>query len=406
IEWRLLRVLTGIEDNILADIPSRAVILTPRLLPSDTIHMNTRNAVAFVTEEGSRSSHSAILARALDLPYVSNVNSRIFTSIPQRGEIIVDGNKGRIIINPGPEEKQNAISDQTKKKRKFRSIKKKLVTKSFMMGDDPIGILSNISNAEDATLAAESNVDGIGLFRLEALYMAKSVLPNERDLVNDFVKILKPVQNLPVTIRLLDIGGDKSLPYLKTESGRNPLLGLRGVRVLKKYPGLLRTQLRAFIRLAKDHEMKILIPMASIADDIVFIRSALENECKKLNSSCSIKIGAMIETPSAIMDIDNIIANSDFLSIGTNDLIQYAVAADREKLSCSEYYEAGAELIIKSLGTVIQKSRTAGIDCVICGEMAADTEYTKALLDSGFRQFSVAPARINKLRKALADILG
>ncbi|MBD3345695.1 MAG: phosphoenolpyruvate--protein phosphotransferase [Chitinivibrionales bacterium] len=405
IEWRLLRVLTGIEDNILSAIPSRAVIMTPRLLPSDTIHLNTHNAVAFVTEEGSGSSHSAILARALNLPYVSNVNSRIFNSVPQGTVVIVDGNEGRIIINPDVEEKQQVMSDQTKKKRKFRSIKKKMMTRSFFIGDEPIRILSNVSTAEDAALAAESNAEGVGLFRLENLYMASSILPNKESLVNEINTIVTPLHHLPITIRLLDIGGDKNLPYLKTESGRNPLLGLRGVRVLKKYPGLLRTQLRAFIKLAEKYTLKILVPMTSLAEDVVFIRSFLEKECKKLNVYPPIQIGSMIETPSAIMDIDNIIKNSDFLSIGTNDLIQYAVAADRETLSCSEYYEAGAQLVAKSLKTVVQKSKDAGIECIICGEMAANPEYTKELIDSGFRFFSVAPARISTLRKTLADIL-
>lgn len=409
IERRILMELTGTGRSSLSEVPPDAIVLTKRLLPSDTITLNTHNVRAFVTEEGSKSSHSAMLARALGLPYISEIPLDTFKDISSDSEIIVDGEKGEVILFPTSEEKQRAAESQRQKELARQEKIRKGGTRGLTYRDRTIRIAANISVHSEAQEASNVHCDGVGLFRIETLFMMHKALPTEDNLIKQLSYIMQPLKNHEITIRLLDIGGEKNLPYLNIGEERNPLLGLRGIRLLRRFPGLLRSQIRAFLRLGATHRLRILIPMTSLSDDVLFIRDIIQEESESLRRSRisfneSIPLGAMIETPAAVLDLDNIVTHSDFLSIGTNDLVQYAMAADREKMSVTDYYEAGTGLIVDVVGQIVKKAHESGKSCMVCGEMAADTTYTKALLDAGLNEFSVPPSQIPLLREKIYEL--
>ncbi len=411
IERRLMIELTGTGRSNLSEVPPGAIVLTKRLLPSDTITLNTRNVRAFVTEEGSKSSHSAMLARALALPYVSEVPLHTFADLPSDREIIVDGTNGKVILYPQDEEKKRAAQIQRDKEAARQQRSQKGKRKELVYRGRKIRVAANISVHSEAELASRSNCDGVGLFRIETLFMMQKVLPTEDSLIQQLEHIMQPLGDQEITIRLLDIGGDKTLPYLNVGEERNPQLGLRGIRILRRFPGLLRSQIRAFLRLSARYNLRILIPMTSLADDVTFIREAIEEERKDLLEARTalaehIPVGAMIETPAAVLDLKDILKQSDFLSIGTNDLIQYSIAADREKMSVTDYYEAGTRLIVKVVADIVKQAREAGKSCMVCGEMAADSAYTQQLLEAGLSEFSVPPSHISLLRKRIFELNG
>ncbi|MCK4827018.1 phosphoenolpyruvate--protein phosphotransferase, partial [bacterium] len=282
-------------------------------------------------------------------------------------------------------------------------------TEEIKINGKHIKVYSNIASPEDARIARLSRCDGIGLFRIEQIYMASNILPDAEYLINQLLKSLKYMKDKVNTIRLLDIGKDKSLPYLHVHEEQNSVLGLSGVRLLLRYPGLLETQLSALLKLSNQYFVRILVPMVSLPEEMVQVREVLENEKKKLikngvKYNSDIQLGAMIETPSSVITIDEIIEHSDFLSIGTNDLIQYTMAADREKLTVSEYYDAGAEIILESIKVILEKAKKTGLDCGICGELAGNLEYTEKLTELGLHNFSVSPNIIHRVKEKLIGI--
>ncbi|MCM8776486.1 MAG: phosphoenolpyruvate--protein phosphotransferase [Candidatus Omnitrophica bacterium] len=405
----LLRTLTGSEGNVLRQVPENSVIVAERLLPSDTIRMEDKNVVGFVTFQGGRNSHAAILARALNIPMISPVDTSIY-EIPSRAKIILDGQSGEIIVHP-----------TSRLLRKFESLmiqrrraKNKWInaTKGVCLRSGPRGIVvnANVSTPGDIRKAKDHGCDGIGLYRVEQFYMSSKDMPPEDRVYHGLKDALWPVKEMPVTIRLLDLGGDKVLPHLDFPEQMESVLGLRGVRLLLKYENILRPQIRVLLRLANEFKIQILVPMVSVPDDVIAIRKIIEEEKRRLKSQNindlkTVPVGAMVETPAAVVSIKEIVECSDFISIGTNDLIQYTMAADREKVSVSKYYEMGHQLIIPWLDEIRKVAESNGLDCSICGEMAGDPSYTMQLLELGFRHFSVAPQLIPRIKYDIMNAL-
>ncbi len=403
---RVLRVLRGIESHILEQIPENSVIFAKRLLPSDTVNMNKHRTRAVVTEEGSKNSHSALLARAMGIPAVVRVGLDI-DDIPDGAEVIVDGDSGKVIVYPDREE-LNAIKREHRKSNRKRS--KKLFQGIITINEEAVTINANIGNSEDAKAARDNGCDGIGLFRIEQIYMASSTLPDEKQLIEKLQNIVKYVSNMDITVRLLDVGGDKLLPYIDVHKDQNSALGLRGIRLLLQYPKLLETQITAILKLSMEYKLRILVPFVSLSEDLINVRKALEKVKKKLGDSGipyqeNIQLGAMIETPASVISIEDIINRVDFVSIGTNDLVQYTMAADRGNQSVSEYYEEGNRIVLTSIGHVLERARASGIDCALCGELAGDFGYTKNFIKMGLRNFSVTPYLIPHLRKRLHGLM-
>ena len=406
---RLLKALLGVNKNSLSTLPDNAVIFAQRLLPSDTALLNVENAKAIVTMEGTQNCHSAILARAIDIPFVTKIDITSGNLLSDK-QIIVDGEKGEIVINPAPAELKSypqLIAERLKSKQKIIHAIKDIPLKK---DNQPIRISANVSSHSELKMAKLFKADGIGLYRTEPFYMGRSDLPSEDELFTKLTKTLNKVPGQNVFLRLLDIGGDKTLPFLKFIELKNPALGLNGIRFLLKYPRLLELQLRVFLRLSAKFNIRVLVPMVSLPKDMKDVRHYLSQAKEKLAKenlpfNPNIPVGAMIETPAALMGIDELLEYCDFLSFGTNDLVQYVMAAGREKIDVSDYYEAGNQLILPALKTAVQKAKDHGKECSLCGELAGNLKFTEDLLKAGIRNFSVQPSLIPSVKNKIHCIL-
>ncbi len=401
----VLRSLLGNEEVPIRSDRAPVIILSRRLLPSDAIHFKTRRTNGIATAEGGINSHSAIFAKEFSLPYITNipVDKHIIT---EGSALIVDGNRGTLTINPHEKE---ILACQEEIRRRKR-IKARLVRStrdlSLSVQDMPVKILANIVAAEDVKAAARFGCDGIGLYRLECLYMTRETMPTEDELLEALRHSVAPMKDRTISIRLLDTGGDKNISYLPGDISANSPLGLRGIRLLLHYPHLLSMQIRACLRLSTSHTINILIPLVTTPDDISHTLKVIENEKDLFRKNgmafdTNIRIGAMIETPAALLRVDEILSRVDYLSIGTNDLIQYLMAADRDNAHVSAYYEQGNQMVIPLIGEVVSKARRHNKECSLCGELAGDTRFIRPLLECGLRDFSVIPYAIPELKESL-----
>lgn len=406
---RLLKELLGIRGNALTRLPAGAVIFAKRLLPSDTVHLDRKNARGIVTEEGGPNSHVAILARAFHIPLVSRIDvsaEKVANHVP----VILDGDTGRIVLRPTRKEMSEFKSRRTRDEKRDLALARKMSRVKLETVSWPVTIDANVSSAEECRTAKLYGCDGVGLYRIEQVYMSSPVMPTEEFLLESLRRSLNLLKGREVTVRLLDIGGDKTLPYINLVERTNPALGVRGVRLLLKYPNLLQAQLRVFLRLSAKHKLRVLVPMVTLAQDMALVRKALDQEKEKLKEKkvgfdAKLALGAMIETPSAVLAIDSILEICDFVSVGTNDLLQYTMAADRENMNVAEYYDSGNPLILKWIAEIVQKAGAAGKDCEVCGELAGNLDHTEALLRSGVRHLSVVAHRIPKLKEKIQGLL-
>ncbi|MCB4791887.1 MAG: phosphoenolpyruvate--protein phosphotransferase [Elusimicrobia bacterium] len=399
---RLLLTLTGKDADILARLPKGSILVSERLLPSDTVRLNRDNVNAIITEQGSKNSHAALLARSMNVPYIAKTNKSM-EDINNNAYIIADADKGRIIVNPDKKEIREYEESIKKKKQEEIDISKNIKDVALIKKDTGIKVLANASLKRNIKQAIDYNCDGIGLYRIEMIYMGRRIPPNSDELVQILNDSFAGIGKREITVRLLDVGGDKTLPYIDME-GNESLLGLRGIRVLLKNPKLLETQLKAFVTLSKKYNLKLLIPMVSIPKEIVQVKEMLKN-CLKKHEDRKIQVGAMIETPASVIKIKEILALVDFVSIGSNDLIQYVMAAGRENVSVAEYFDAGAEIVLENIGKVISEAKKQNKECILCGELAADVNYTKKLLDLGLTNFSVSSVKIPQVKHKIAEIL-
>ncbi len=405
---RLLRVLTGVEGTILSKLPYRSILFAKRLLPSDTVSLDRKKTLGIVTEQGGQTSHAAVLARALGVPMVSKIDTNL-DRVPQGAPTAIDGDTGTVIVYP--EKKELIHFGPEMKKRLIEELRlaKRLAGKPLKIRGRLFTIKANVASPEEVVLAQKYGCEGIGLYRIESLYMLSKSLLSEDYLYEVLAKALKPIQGKEITLRLLDLGGDKTLPYLDLNEKIDSPLGLRGVRLLLKFSNLLETQLKVFLRLSAEFKIRILVPMVSIPEDMTGIRKILDQEKEKLKGAKQpfnekIPLGAMIETPSAVLALEELIRASDFLSIGTHDLLQYTMAADREQANVASYYEAGKRLILKRLKQIAEKAAEAGIGCELCGELAGNLEFTEELVNCGLENYSVIPHLIPGLKNKLLNL--
>ena len=392
---RVIRKLQGKDNNLLSSLPENTILLSQRLLPSDTIFLDKKHVRAIITVEGSRGSHSAILARALNIPYVT-IRQEI-GHLPNHAQVIVDGNGSSIITNPDDQLTKKYI--KLIEEQKIAALPRIVSSKPLEVQGRKISLLANVSSQEEALEALSVGAEGVGLFRVENIYMSSRTIPDEDFLLSRFTEILKPLKGKEITVRLVDIGSDKVPSYLNLGSEINPALGLRGMRLLLKHRKLLQTQLSACIRLNKEIPVKIMLPMVTMPSEIRQVRNIIN----KMDGGEKMQIGTMIETPAAIFQIDEILEASDFISIGTNDLIQYTMASDRENKDVAEYFDSGFQALIRSLEDIFKKSREASMDCVVCGEAAGDRDYIPSLLKIGLTRFSVLPNLIPRVRQEIID---
>lgn len=402
---RVIRNLLAREENHLFERTENFVLLTHELLPSDTAHMDTTKLFAVVTEVGGMASHAAILARSLSIPAVTGIT---ISSLPQNlGEVIVDGREGLLIINP-----TDADREQYEEKREvFLKFKERLASHVHEMpmtqDGTPAEIFTNIENFEDINPVDYETLSGIGLYRTEYIFMNRNTFPSEEEQYQIYSSIMKRVgPDKQITFRTIDIGGDKKLPYFKSPDEANPVLGWRGVRIFLEWPDVFFTQVRALLRASAHGRLNIMLPMITALEEVRIASGYFKEIVSDLRKrgepmGDNVRLGIMIEVPSAAWDINNIIRETDFVSIGTNDLIQYILAVDRNNARVAELYQPLNPAVLKVIHWVIQAGIGAGKDVSICGEMAGNFNYTQLLLGMGLRRFSMAPFYVNGVKQVL-----
>jgi phosphoenolpyruvate-protein phosphotransferase len=388
---RILRRLEGEEAYGLAAMPPGSVLVAERLLPSDVVSLSRRHVAAMLVESLGQGSHAALLAREKNIAAVAELPGLL--SLIRRGDkLLVDAFRAVVVVSP-TEETQLAFERRLDAHR-ARQVRCKVECRKPATTRDgqTISVEANLAAHDDIELVIENGADGIGLFRIEQLYLARELPPTEGELYDELQALVSPFRDRPVTIRLLDIGGDKPLPSLNLPPETNPLLGRRGVRLLLAFPQLGRTQLRALLRLAQEQTIRILVPMVALERDIQKIRELFGIVAREMGLQKLPPFGAMIETPAAALTVADIARHADFLCVGTNDLTQYTLAAGRDDAAVSEYYVDDHPALLRLLGIVVREA--AGIPVTICGELGGREEVIPKLLRMGFRGLSIAPPLI------------
>jgi phosphoenolpyruvate-protein phosphotransferase len=406
----LLDVVTRLKNHLVASVPvesvgpEQPVVLVAReILPSQTLRLGERHIVGVVTERGSRTSHAAIIARSLGLAVVGGIPD-IFSAVRNGDIIAVDGRDGVVIVNPGPE----AEAAYRKLEREFVDLKDKLIHNRF----DPsvtsngvaIELAANINNVSDAKAAVDVGATAIGLFRTEYLFMMHPSIPTEDEQTESYQAIVEAAPKGNVTIRTLDLGGDKIVPYFPAEKESNPFLGFRSIRRALAHPEFFKHQVRAILRAGMKGRVRILLPMISTIDEIEIARGFIEEAKEELQSeglpfADRVPLGIMVEVPSAAIAIDTLLDAVDFVSIGTNDLVQYMMAADRDNPNVAYLCDPLSPAVLRVLHHVIQACRKQEVDVSVCGEMAGRPRSVVAMLAFGLRSLSMGPAFIPLIKE-------
>ena len=403
----LLADLLGKEVVDLSTLPENSVVVVHELTPSMTADIDKDNVAAIVTETGGRTSHSAIIARALEIPAVLSVAD--ITKVVKSGDmVIVDGSRGRVLVNPA----DNDLTHYRTKAKQFAEEKLALEAyrgKETVTGDgEKVLLVANIGNPDDANVAAEHDCEGVGLFRSEFLFMGAKELPSEDDQFAAYQKVALRMKNQPVIIRTLDVGGDKEIPYLNLRKEENPFMGYRAVRYCLNNPDQYKVQLTALLRASAFGDIKIMVPLVTNLDEIRQVKALVE-ECKAeldargVSYNKDIEVGTMIETPAASLIADDLAAECDFFSIGTNDLIGYTMCADRGNDRVAYLYDVYQPAVLRSLKRIIEEGRKAGIMVGMCGEAAADPLLIPVLLSFGLNEFSVSAPSILRTRRIISE---
>ena len=403
----LLAVLLGKEVVDLSTLPENSIIVVKELTPSMTADIDKENVAGIVTETGGRTSHSAIIARALEIPAVLSVEDA--TEHIKTGDmVIVDGSAGDVLVQPSKEDleayraKAKAYADDKAALETYRG--KKTITAD---GETKL-LVANIGNPDDANAAAEHDAEGIGLFRSEFLFMDAKELPSEDEQFAAYQKVALRMKGRPIIIRTLDVGGDKEIPYMNLQKEDNPFMGFRAIRYCLNNPDQYKVQLTALLRASAFGDIKIMLPLVTALDEVRKARSLVE-ECKKeldergVSYNPDIEVGTMIETPAASLIADNLAEVCDFFSIGTNDLIGYTMCADRGNDRVAYLYEVYQPAVLRSLKRIISEGNKRGIMVGMCGEAAADPLLIPVLISFGLGEFSVSAPSILRTRRIISQ---
>jgi phosphoenolpyruvate-protein phosphotransferase (PTS system enzyme I) len=405
---RILSHLLGVQLVNPSMIAEEVIIVAEDLTPSDTAQLNRQYVLGFTTDIGGRTSHSVIMARSMEIPAV--VGTKSATEDINNGDlVIVDGLKGEVHINPTPElveEYRNIHQQYEAQKTEWA----KLVNEKTVSADDHhVELAANIGTPKDLKGVIENGGEGVGLYRTEFLYMGRDQLPTEEEQYEAYKAVLEGMNGKPVVVRTLDIGGDKELPYLQLPKELNPFLGFRAIRLCLEEQDIFRTQLRALLRASSYGNLKVMFPMIATLDEFREAKAILEDEKQKLISagqkvSDSIELGIMVEIPSTAVLADQFAKEVDFFSIGTNDLIQYTMAADRMNQRVSYLYQPYSPSILRLVKMVIDAAHAEGKWAGMCGEMAGDETAIPLLIGLGLDEFSMSATSILKARSQIKKL--
>ena len=405
---RILSNLLGMAMGGLETSEKDTIVVAHDMTPSETAQLSRASVIAFITDMGAKTSHSSIMARSMGIPSVTGLNE--ITKIVKSGDVlIVDGVLGHVLINPDIE----TLNYYRKKKEAYEKEKEELkslinITVSTKSGKK-IRVGGNIGKPEEVDFVLENGGDEIGLFRTELLYMNRDRLPTEKEQFEAYKSVVLKMQGKAVIIRTLDIGGDKHLSYLHIPEETNPFLGYRAVRLCLDRKDIFKVQLRALLRASAYGNLKVMIPMISTAQEFITVKEFME-ECKceldneYLDYDHGIEVGIMVEVPAAAICADELAKHADFLSIGTNDLIQYTFAADRGNEKVSYLYNPMHPAILRLIKMTIDAAHKEGKWCGMCGEMAADEESIRILIEYGLDEFSMNYSSILKVKKLILEM--
>jgi len=392
------------------EIPDRLkVLVAHELLPSEAASSLSReNVLAIALDMGGQTSHTAILARSLGIPAVVGLHN--ITLYVKNGDfIIVDGTDGEVIVNPPQVVRREFMSKREKYEKYRKDLQKTARLESKTLDGVPFVPMANIELPEEVNMARSYGAEGIGLFRSEFIYLQKTTLPTEEDHLAIYSRLAREAYPAPVYIRTIDIGGEKTLPQLKIEKEPNPALGLRAIRFSLRNRDMFRTQLKAILKASVKGNIRILIPMVTEIEEIFEVKMLLEEvkddlRRRKERFDERIPLGTMIEVPAAAAMADHLLMEVDYLSIGTNDLIQYYLAVDRSNEFVSYLYKPLHPAVLRLIRSVIQSAVKAGKEVTVCGEMAADPLSALVLFGFGLRKFSMNPISIPRIKKVLRSI--
>jgi phosphotransferase system enzyme I (PtsI) len=405
---RILGHLLEEELETLEQLEQPCIVVAHELVPSETVNMDMPNTIGVATDMGGPTSHVSIIARAFEIPSVVGLRS-LGSQVRDGDTLILDGLTGHVIINPS----KATLDRYEREKRRQTRIRRALLEAA---GRGPVATqdgkeivtMANIELVAETALSRRAQSQGVGLYRTEFMFMNRSTLPTEEEQYEEYSRIVRAMAPLPVTARTLDLGGDKDMPLISTEAETNPQLGWRSIRLCLDRPDLFKAQLRALFRASVHGKLRIMFPMITGLDQLMAAKHFVEEVKADLGRrgvefDASVAIGSMVEVPAAAMIADHLADHCDFLSVGTNDLIQYCLAADRTNLRTAHLYQPTHLAVLRLLKHTLDAADKAGVPCSICGEMAGDPSLTELLLGLGFRTLSMSSASLPAVRAEIAN---
>jgi phosphotransferase system enzyme I (PtsI) len=402
---RIVQTLLGVDSNLQLNEPS--IVIAEDLTPSETLQMDKSKILAFVIQRGSSNSHTAILARSMGIPCIIQCDIPLDESFTGK-EMAIDGERGFCYVEPS-EEIRNKLQDKHYRDEQQKNLLNTMKGLPTVTKDGrTVRLYSNIGDVDDIENVLKYDSEGIGLFRTEFQYLGRKDFPSEDELFNVYKNVAERMKGKQVIIRTLDIGADKKVDYFELDEEENPALGLRGIRICIRRPDILWTQLRAIYRASAFGNIAIMFPMIVSLWEVRYcidyanrVRTELINECVDVGV---VELGIMIETPASVLVADELAKEVDFFSVGTNDLTQYIMAIDRQNEKLEKFHDPLHPAILRSLDMVAQAAKNNNIWAGICGELAADTSVTKALINMGYSELSVSPVHTLGLRKVIREI--
>lgn len=403
---RIIGILKGISSRV--EVPKgKFIIVSEDIYPSQIVKFDYQQIAGFVTKYGSQTSHASILARTLDIPTVVNLKER-FDEIPHFGTLAINGATGEVVINPNQfildvynKKKQEEIAEQ-------KDLEKYIGKEAVSKNNHHVVVAANIANVTDTDLALNNDADAIGLFRSEFIYLESNEYPNEEKQFKIYKEVLEKMGTKQVVIRTMDIGADKQADYFNLDKEENPALGYRAIRICLKEKDLFRTQLRALLRASVYGNLAIMVPMITHVEQVLETKKMMSEILDEFNQegikySDKIQLGIMIETPAAVMISDLLAKEVDFFSIGTNDLTQYTLAADRMNAEILDLYNPRHESIKRMIALIAKNAHHENIWVGICGESASDLEMLDFYLDIKIDELSVSPSKVLKIKKEIIN---
>ena len=404
IKVRMQRTLMGLQSVDVSALPAGTILVAKDLTPSMTAGINPANVTGIVTELGGRTSHSAILARALEIPAVVAVNG-LLDEVKDGDTVVLDGSTGEVYVNPEIEVKAAYEAKREQFLKDKKELEKYIGQPSVTKDGVQVEIVANIGKPEDIDKVLEYDAEGIGLFRTEFLFMDRTAMPTEEEQFEAYKKVAAAMNGKPVIIRTLDIGGDKEIPYMGLEKDENPFLGYRAIRLcLDRKEDIYKPQLRALLRASAFGNIRIMIPLVTCIDEFREAKSLIEELKKELDEKGiaykkDIQVGIMVETAAASLIADIFAKEADFFSIGTNDLTQYTMSVDRGNKKVSYLYSTFNPAVLRSIRHIIACGWEAGIMVGMCGEAASDPMMVSLLLAFGLNEFSMSASAVLRTRK-------